>query len=282
MAQEGHFGVNPKASTTPANEESPPLVPDKPADFSELRSQGVVLVDQVIDPLRVLLQDGRIVQLTGLDIPDLDYKESGEQAAQAFEWLKNTIEKKQVTLYQTKHETEGRRNRMGHYLGHIETREDKIWLQGAYLINGWAQVQPSPLHTEMALQMLPLEAQALTSKRGLWAEGHKSALTPETASTNLNSWAIVEGTIIKASMVNNTIYLNFGEDWRKDFSIGLEPDIRRQFSKKQINPLDLQGQTVRVRGWIESYNGPFIKLSHAIWLEVLPDSAPAANLPPDN
>lgn len=284
VAQEGRFGDNPKAVAADAKaQETPaPALPEKPADFSELRSQGLVLVDQVIDPLRIRLQDGRIIQLTGLEIPGLEASDPGDQATQTFEWLKKTVEKKQVTFYQTKHESEGRRNRMGHYLGHIETREDKIWIQGAYLLNGWAHVQPSPLHTEMATQMLNLQSRAMENKRGLWAEEKQAVLNPDNATEKMNSWAIVEGKIVKTAMSNNTVYLNFGDDWRKDFTIGVEPEIRRQLSKKQISAIDLQGRHIRVYGWIESYNGPFIKLSNAAWLEILPEKAPDAKLSPGN
>lgn len=282
-AQEGRFGGNPKAPADDKVQQSPaPVLPESPADFSELRSQGLVLVDQVIDPLRLRLQDGRIIQLTGLEIPGLEASDPGDQAAQTFEWLKKTVEKKQVTFYQTKHEIEGRRNRMGHYLGHIETREDKVWLQGAYLLNGWAHIQPSPLHTEMATQMLAFQSLAMEGKRGLWADEKQTILGPENAADKMNGWAIVEGTIVKAAMSNNTVYLNFGEDWRKDFTIGIDPEVRRQLSKKQISAIDLQGRHVRVYGWVESYNGPFIKLSNAAWLEILPESVPDANLTADN
>ena len=65
FAQEGRIGIRPEAEK-PVATEVKPLMP-KPADFSELRSLGVVVIDQVIDPLRVQQTDGRIVQFSGIE-----------------------------------------------------------------------------------------------------------------------------------------------------------------------------------------------------------------------
>lgn len=262
--------------------EAPLLMPDSPGDFSELRSQGLVLVQKIIDPLRVQLQDGRIVQLAGINIPDNDSARPGPLASRAFDELSNLLLNKQVTLYQTKNEDEGRRNRMGHYLGHLETHEGKIWAQGFLLKNGLARIQPGQDNTEMSTPMLALENEAIKHKRGIWSSDKFSVLTPETAESALNDWAIIEGKIAKTGMSNNVSFLNFGADWRKDFTIGLEGKIRRQMAKRGLDTMALAGKTVRVRGWVESYNGPYIKLSNAFWLEILPDVPPQGNLAADN
>lgn len=286
QAQEGHFGIQqwhdspaqaPKDETQKA--EAAPLVNPAPStDFSELRSQGVVLIQAVIDPLRVQLQDGRIVQLAGIDIPDNDASNPGPLASAAFTQLQNLLLNKQATLYQTKNENEGRRNRMGHYLGHLETHADKFWVQGFLLKNGLARILPSPEQVEMAPAMIALEDEARTHKRGLWADEKYNVLTPETADKAMNQWAVVEGTITKTGMSNNTIFLNFGEDWRRDFTIGIEGTVRRDMAKRDLNGLNFVGKKVRVRGWVENYNGPYIKLSHAVWLDILPETPPQAKV----
>ena len=290
-AQEGHFGMKHlsfrpiESAQTALNEKAPaevPLVmPDTPSDFSELRSQGLVLIQNIVDPLRVQLQDGRIVQLAGIDIPDNDPARPGPLASQTFDELKKLLLNKQATLYQTKNEGEGRRNRMGHYLGHLETHDGKFWVQGFLIKNGLARIQPGQDHIEMAASMLALENEAIKHKRGLWAADKFGVLTPETAESAMNGWVIVEGKIAKTGMANNVSFLNFGPDWRKDFTIGIEGEVRRQMAKRGLDTMNLTGKNVRVRGWVESYNGPYIKLSNAIWLEILPDAAPQGNLSAD-
>ena len=290
-AQEDHFGVKhlsfrpiesaQKLKDDKAPPEVPFVMPDTPSDFSELRSQGLVLIQKVVDPLRVQLQDGRIVQLAGIDIPDNDPVRPGPLASQAFDELQRLLMNKQATLYQTKNEGEGRRNRMGHYLGHLETHDGKFWVQGFLLKNGLARIQPGQENIEMATHMLALENEAIKHKRGLWAADKFGVLTTETAESAMNAWAIVEGKITKTGMANNVSFLNFGEDWRKDFTIGLEGEVRRQMAKRGLDAMALVGKNIRVRGWMESYNGPYIKLSNAIWLEILPDTPPQANLATD-
>lgn len=290
-AQEDHFGVKhlsfrpAETARTAEGEQAPAaaslVMPEARSDFSELRSQGVVLIQNIVDPLRVQLQDGRIVQLAGVDIPDNDPARPGPLAGATFDGLKKLLLNKQVTLYQTRNEGEGRRNRMGHYLGHLETHEGKIWVQGLLLENGLARIQPGQDNTEMATHMLALENEAIAHKRGLWAAEGFKVLTPETAGGALNGWAIIEGKIARTGMANNVSFLNFGDDWRQDFTIGLGAEVRRQMAKRGLDSMNLAGKNVRVRGWVENYNGPYIKLSHAIWLEILPDGAPPANLAAD-
>lgn len=291
-AQESPFGIKhmtfqpagmaPEAKEEKEDKPADILMPAPASDFSALRSQGLVLVQKIVDPLRVQLQDGRIVQLAGIDIPDNDAANPGPLASAAFDQLKTLLENKQATLYQTKNETEGRRNRMGHYMGHLETHQDKFWVQGFLLKSGLARIQPGQDHIEMAAPMLALENEAIAHKRGLWASDKFGVLSPATAESAMNGWAIVEGRIAKTGMSNNTIFLNFDEDWRKDFTIGVEGPVRRQMAQKNIDTLSLAGKNVRVRGWVESYNGPYIRLSNAVWLEILPDDVPTAKLPEDN
>jgi hypothetical protein len=136
--------------------------------------------------------------------------------------------------------------------------------------------------------MLKAEETARKETAGLWKETAFSVLTPETVSTAMNNWAVVEGKIIKTGASNNIVFLNFGDDWRKDFTIGIEGEVRRQLAKNNVAPIEIAGKHVRVHGWVEDYNGPYIKLSNAVWLEVLPDKEPLpdkdtkANLPADN
>ncbi|HEY0901548.1 MAG TPA: hypothetical protein VGD95_05440, partial [Micavibrio sp.] len=62
QAQEGHFGIkqlrDPAVSSkNDQKQDAAPLVnPNPGSDFSELRQQGVVLVQAIIDPLHVQLQ----------------------------------------------------------------------------------------------------------------------------------------------------------------------------------------------------------------------------------
>lgn len=246
----------------------------KSADFSELRRGDTSVVGQVVDPLRVRMRDGRMIQLSSLEIPDLDPYEPGPVAIAARDLLKEILEGKQVRLYVTKTAGSGRMSRMGDMLAHLQTLEDGYWIQGVLLAAGLARVRPTERNIEMAIPMMKLEAQARSEKKGLWADPHYSVLTPNTAAKAENGWGIVEGTIYSANLNRNTVYLDFDVDWHTDFTVAIDADVRRALTSAGIDTLNLAGKHVRVRGWIRNYNGPFMELENPVWMEILSGAAP--------
>ena len=242
-------------------------------DYAALRFITVAEVAQVIDPLRIRLSDQSIVQLVPLDIPDLDPAEPGEYTALALAFMKTQLEGKQVRIHQTKNAEKGRTNRMGYKLAHLERKEDGTWVQGALLANGFARIRPSADNTEMAVQMLKIQHDAQLAKRGIWADTRYAPHTPETASLVTGGYGVIEGVVRANAMAQNVVYLNFGPDWKTDFSVGIKPEVRRAMAKTGFNPLSFSGKKIRVQGWVENYNGPYINLVHPVWIEVLPDEA---------
>jgi hypothetical protein len=64
-------------------------------------------------------------------------------------------------------------------------------------------------------------------------------------------------------------YLNFGPDYKTDFTVTIAPTEMRLFRRAKIDPRELTGRTVRVRGWLGSYNGPEMELLTPSVLELL-------------
>ncbi len=85
----------------------------------------------------------------------------------------------------------------------------------------------------------------------------------------MNSFQLVEGRVATAANVRGRVYLNFGEDWKTDFTVLAPSSVRRMFEKKGIDLALLGGSVVRVRGWVKSWNGPMIELTHPEQLEIL-------------
>lgn len=243
------------------------ITPPK-TDFTELRPINVVTVRRVIDPLRIELTSGEMIQLSGIDIPEMNGQDPGDVAVAVSVFLKDLLENRQVRLYQTKDADTGRVNRMGYQLAQLEKKDGDVWVQGILLANGLARVWPSARNPEMAKQMMAIEAEAREKKRGLWANPKYTLLTPETAGQALHSMAVIEGTIRAVGASNNKTYLNFGPDWHTDFTIGITSDIRRKLMTANINLQDLANRKVRVHGWVEDYNGPYIELVDPVWMEI--------------
>lgn len=276
---------NAQAEKTQKAESTKPPAPPTKADFSALRQATIVQIDQVIDPLRLRLTDGRIVQLSGIDIPDLFATDGGDFALAAKDLLAKILPHKQVRLYQTKDAKSGRTNRMGYELAQIETVDGDIWIQGLLIQNGQARARPDETNPEMAAQMYALETKARAAKRGLWQSKDYAVRTPNNAESAVNSFAVIEGTIKSVANVRNTAYLNFGNNWRDDFTIAIASRLRSKMLRDGTDIMALGGKRVRVHGWVESYNGPFVRLTDAAQLELLDESknenTPAPDTAPD-
>ncbi len=240
-------------------------------NFESMRKIGFAKVVDIISPLSVKLEDERIIYLAGLDYPDLDYYDPGDYAVTAQKLLEDFLKGQKVVIYQTKSKEKGRMNRMGHHIAHLVRAKDQVWTQGLLLSLGVARVRTTKYNPEMSEQMLALEDKARQEKSGLWAVDKFSVLSPEQAKSKIGSYQIVEGVVRNISMHKNKLYLNFGFDWREDFTVGISAFDLRSFKEKNINPRKLKGKRIRVRGWIESYNGAFIDIDHAGRIEALFD-----------
>lgn len=247
------------------------------ADFSALQKNGQSTVIEIINPVTIKLDDGQIIALTGLDYPDLDFHTPGDLAVTAQKILEDFLIKEKVTIYQTKKSSQGRVNRMGHTLAHLarthnssmNKEPEQIWVQDLMLSLGLARVRTTAYNREMATQMLALENKAREEKAGLWKMEEYAILTPEKTKQHIGSYQIVEGTVQGVTMYKNKTYINFGHNWKTDFTLGITGTNARKFRKEGIEPRNWNGAYLRVHGWIESFNGPYIELDHPERVEVL-------------
>ncbi len=237
-------------------------------NYAELRQMDKAEVLEVISPQTMKLSNGDIIHLSAVHFIDDTPGHTGPFAVTALNVLKDMLEGETVLVYQTKKKDWGRTNRMGHVLAHIVRQKDNAWVQGTLVGLGLAQVQTSLRTPEMAAQLYALEKAARKNKTGIWAQDAK-ILAPENIGEYINSFQIVEGVIESAALKKNRIYLNFGKNWRDDFTVSIPPENRRAFSKAGINPFDWNGKKIRVRGWVEDYNGPYIEIDHPEAIEML-------------
>ncbi len=259
-------------------------------DFKELKETGSAIVADVIDPMTVRLDDGRTIHLTGLDYPDLDHHEPGPLSVTAQHILEDFLKGKKVIIYQTPSAKEGRINRMNHKIAHIVRKNDKVWTQGLIIKLGLARVRTTPYNAQMAQQMLHLEDLARGKKSGLWEMEKYKVLAPDQAQNYIDSYQIIEGKVISASMKKNRLYLNFGRNWKDDFTVSVSSSDLRRFARKGLEPNRWSGKKIRVRGWLESYNGAYMEVDHPARFEALfaentqkktpSDKGPSATKPP--
>ncbi|WP_026987570.1 thermonuclease family protein [Fodinicurvata fenggangensis] len=143
------------------------------------------------------------------------------------------------------------------------------WLQGQLIRAGLAVTQAAPSRRGGQRELLTLEDEARRAGAGLWQSPRLHPLSHGQAHKAIGRWRLIEGRVQDTAAIRGRGYINFGADWREDFTIYLNPERLAEFEEAS-GPLDrLQGRRLRVRGWLVSYNGPMIELSYPEQIEVL-------------
>jgi len=250
------------APPSPAPSVAPPLPPP-------LVPGGSGEVTQVIDGDTLLLADGRQVRLVGLRAPKPPLGRAGQRPwplAEAAAGLLGRLSLGQrVTLGYGGLRLDRHRRALAHLFD-----EDGRWLQGALLAAGLARADSTRDNRALAARMLALEEAARAAGRGLWAVAFYAPRDPVSVAGDVGSFQLVEGLVVSAAKVRGRVYLNFGADWKSDFTVTLAPEIARLFEAEGVVASDYQGRRLRVRGWIKSFNGPMIEASHPEQIELLP------------
>lgn len=235
---------------------------------ARLTDGGSAVVASVVDGDTIVLKDGSQVRLVGIQAPKLPLGRPNfptwplaEDAKAALERL---VDGKAVDMRYGG----ARRDRHGRHLAQLYT-PDGTWVQGALLAGGFARVYSFPDNRAVVGEMLALEGQARAHRRGIWADPFYRVLTPDEAGRHLDTFQLVEGKVQNVAVVRGRAYLNFGADWRTDFTVAIEPADLRAFRDAGLDPRVLEGRRVRVRGWLKSMNGPMIQATHPEQIEIL-------------
>lgn len=218
-------------------------------------------VTGIVDGDTLVLEDGRRVRLAGVEAPKPPH---GRRHWPLAETAKTALEA--LALDRTvalRHDAA--EDRYGRRLAQLY-RDDGVWLQGEMLRRGLARVHTWADTRALAAEMLAIEAEARSAGRGLWSQRFYGVRTPEDIERDLDSFQIVEGRVLDAQKVKGQVFLNFGPDWRTDFTARIAKRDLRLFTD---DPLALKGATIRVRGWISLWNGALIDVTHPEQIETV-------------
>jgi hypothetical protein len=160
-----------------------------------------------------------------------------------------------------------RRDRYGRALAHLEV--DGKWVQGELLRAGLARVYSFRDNRARVIEMLELEQAARRARRGIWRHSFYRVRQSDETKGALDEFQLVEGRVLTAAVVRGRTYLNFGEDWRRDFTVTIAPRDRRGFVKAGFDPKSYANRRIRVRGWLYWRNGPMIEATHPEQIEVI-------------
>ena len=129
---------------------------------------------------------------------------------------------------------------------------------------------------EFLSRLTGLEEAARHAKRGMWGQTSQSgrekgplysfaanheaetAWAMPFAEAGIGQFAVVQGRLASVEVQQYRSYLNFGLDWRRDFTIALDSKQVAVLAGAGIALEDWIGRSVLVRGMIENRGGPYI------------------------
>lgn len=138
------------------------------------------------------------------------------------------------------------------------TMQDGRWLQHVLIERGLAFVFPRADQTTGIDLLINEEVLARQKAKGLWAQLDLTSNATDKIQTG--RLKIVRGTVTAAARSGNRIFLNFGNDWRKDFTVEILARTLRSFKDVGLDPLTWKAADVEVRGWVTWKGGPHIML----------------------
>ncbi len=226
-----------------------------------LRDGETGVVAAVTSPVTLQLESGLSVRLAGL-MP------AGE-TSEVIRWLEDELVGKTVILRYGTVE----RDRYGQAFAQLFVAEQGpdpgAWIQADLVAAGHAMVTGFPEERTCLGALMAFERDARVQRLGIW-----SARMPPSAWSPLlrdvgPRYELVEGRVVSLGRTERTVYLNFGNDWSIDLTVTIDAADLGAFEGGGTTLDGLVGYKIRVRGWLEQWNGPWIRIDHPEQIEVL-------------
>jgi len=82
-------------------------------------------------------------------------------------------------------------------------------------------------------------------------------------------FVIVRGSVTEVRTTKRGVSINFGDDWKKDFTAYLSPLVSQSFKDQKKMNSNLVGQRIQLRGFLDLYYGPSMRIDHLMQMEML-------------
>lgn len=233
--------------------------------------QGIVI--SVTDGDTVILDTGLVVRLIGIQAPKLprgnDTFEPWPKSSEAKAALAALVDGRKVRL---RYGGE-RLDRHGRSLGQLfVSAEPEVWVQEQLVADGLARVYSFADNRACIADLMSAEGRARLNRLGIWADPYyavRRADRPGELAGRSGHYELVEGRVLAVEQAGGRVYLNFGRTWKTDFTVVIDKAALGRFSRDGLDPLRLADALVRVRGWVDSHDGPRIEVTHPEQIEVL-------------
>jgi endonuclease YncB( thermonuclease family) len=228
------------------------------------------VVSFVIDGDTFITESGVKVRLLGINAPEkaTDTYLAEPFSEEATELLKKLVLNKDVKLITHPQNTH---DKYGRLLAYVYL-QDGTWVNEALLKQGVVHIYTFPDTAHKTQRLFQAEHFARQSKLGIWQlERWQTHLASKPiADKYIGGFALVEGRVLHTAQVNDIVYLNFGTDWRNDFTVSIPKKYWKHFKRKGIDDIEqgYRSKHMIIRGFLKPVNGPMITASHPEQLQI--------------
>ncbi len=217
----------------------------------------------------IVLDNGATVRLAAIQLPNSANKVEGrfrlaepmgEEARQA---LYDLVYGKKVRLEYVTQKVD----RYNRYIAFVWLQDGRL-LQQELLAEGWAMLYVFYDSKDWLPRLLPFEKQARKAEKGIWKSEYWQIKPADKVPADKERYMLVEGVLRKATKLKGRWYLNFGDNWRRDFTAMINKDNYRKYFAKQ-NFVALEGKKLRLRGWVYDYNGAMMDIILPQQIEII-------------
>lgn len=247
------------------------LIADMARAACDLKDAGEATIVEVLNTESLLLGDGRAIRLVGALAPRT--KARWAQAMGLKDKITGALEERLMGQEVALRFGARKRDRYGRLLAHVFMKEGdgSVSVQEALVRDGLAMAYSFADNRACARELQAAERAAREADAGFWEQGIfrvREAADVESLDGLAYSFQIVQGRVQDVAESRGRIYLNFGEDWRTDFTATIAASDRASFNGSEIKLPDLDGRVIRVRGWLKRRNGPMIDVTHPEQIEL--------------
>lgn len=220
-------------------------------------AQGIVA--SVADGRTLTLEDGREIRLAAIAVPEV-----GDEAETARQALARIVGEQSVAISPS-----GRgEDRYGRLVGYATAGPNLV--QDALLAAGHARLTPNVTDAACAPHLRAIEKAARASGRGFWAGAAfapRNADKPADIRHDLGRLTLVRGKVLSVRERGATIFVNFGRQWSRDFSVTIQKRNRTGLAAAGLDPGNWLNREVEVRGIVEDRGGPAIEVARPEQIE---------------
>jgi len=213
----------------------------------------------------LVMTDGRALKLEGIRLPGGAQDHAPQALANdAKSELDELAKGRELNI----HAVWPKQDRYDRVRGQIFT-EDGKWLQIELLRKGLARVEIASDRGECYRELYTAEAEARKAGLGIWANTAYATRQPDAIKSDVGTFQVVVGRVMSAATSDGKVYLNFGQDVRRDFTVVIGQGDMKTFKFMGVDPLNYGGKLVRVRGVVQTLNGPAIAIGNPKQIELL-------------